>query len=94
MKELLSNRKQRVIINDAELDRGKITCRVQQGLVLGAALLFIYINDLDHAIETEFEMFTDDTGSDARVETGTGIVTAQLRQRLTTIFNLNKRKVL
>ena len=61
LKIYLSNRKQRVLINCSESDRGEIEFGVPQGSVLGPLLFLIYINDLEIGIKSHIKFFTDDT---------------------------------
>ena len=61
LKSYLSNRKQRVLINGSESDRGEIESGVPQGSVLGRLLFLIYINDLEIGIKSHIKFFADDT---------------------------------
>ena len=47
----LSNRKQFVTINGFDSETQSFQCGMSQGSVLGALLVFIYINDLHNAIK-------------------------------------------
>ena len=53
LKNYLSNRKQRVVINAAESEWGEIESGVPQGSVLGPLLFLIYINDLENGIKSQ-----------------------------------------
>ncbi len=46
IKNLLSNRKQRVVINDTDSDWASVTIGVPQGSVLGPIVFIIYKNDI------------------------------------------------
>ena len=61
IKNYLSNRKQRVVINGTESDWGDIKAGVPQGSVLGPLLFLIYINDHEIGIKSSVKFFADDT---------------------------------
>uniref|UniRef100_A0A6A7FQF0 RTJK n=1 Tax=Hirondellea gigas TaxID=1518452 RepID=A0A6A7FQF0_9CRUS len=57
----LSNRKQRVCINQAKSEWVSVKSGVPQGSLLGPLLFIIYINDIDTDIVSKISKFADDT---------------------------------
>ena len=56
----LSNRKQRVVVNDKLSGWASVTSGVPQGSVIGPILFLCYINDMPQQIKNEFKLFADD----------------------------------
>ena len=60
LKNYLSNRRQRVLINGSSSQWGDIESGVPQGSVLRPLLFLIYINDLEMGIKSQVKFFADD----------------------------------
>ena len=60
LKDYLSNRKQRVIINGASSSWKPIKSGVPQGSVLGPLLFLVFINDLPEHLICNSKLFADD----------------------------------
>ena len=61
IKNWLTNRKQRVVIDGETSEFIDVTSGVPQGSVLGPLLFLIYVNDLDDNIQSNIALFADDT---------------------------------
>ncbi len=61
IKNCISNRKQRIVINGTASDWASVTSGVLQGSVLGPVLLIIYINDVDVGLNSFVSKFANDT---------------------------------
>ena len=60
IKEFLSNRKQRVVINGMQSEWRKATSGIPQGSVLGPILFLIFINDMPEVLNCCMKLFADD----------------------------------
>ena len=61
LEDVLSDRKQRVILNGQCLSWGDIHAGAPQGHILGPLLFLIYVNDLTNDIKSKCKLFADDT---------------------------------
>ena len=57
----LSNRKQRVVVNDKFSEWADVISGIPQGSVLGPTLFLIFINDLPDSVKNLVKIFADDT---------------------------------
>ena len=60
VKEFLSGREQRVIVNGSQSTWINITSGISQGSVLGPVLFLVFINDLPEVINVLIKLFADD----------------------------------
>ena len=67
--DFLTNRTQRVCINDKFSNTVPVTSGVPQGSVLGPVLFIYYINDLPEAINSDLKIFADDTKTFSEIKT-------------------------
>ena len=59
--DFLSNRKQSVVVGNAQSSEAPVTSGIPQGSVLGPVLFILYINDLPQIVDSEVRLFADDT---------------------------------
>ena len=67
LKNYLSDRSQRVVLNGQESDWTHISAGVPQGSVLGPLLFLVYINDLTENISSNIKLFADDASLFTRI---------------------------
>ena len=61
IKEFLTGRQQRVVVNNTQSAEEAVISGVPQGSVLGPVLFLIFINDLPESIDASVRIFADDT---------------------------------
>ena len=61
LRDFLSNRKQRVVLNGQVSTWTSVNAGVPQGSILGALLFLIYINYLSDNLSSNVKLFADDT---------------------------------
>ena len=59
--DFLSNRKQRVVLNDQHSSWTDIKAGVLQGSILGPLLFLVYIKDLTENVNSNPKLFAEDT---------------------------------
>ena len=69
LKDWLSERKQRVVINGFMSSWLDVKSGVPQGSVLGPILFLIYVNDIDDGLNCKVSKFADDTKIACKVTT-------------------------
>jgi hypothetical protein len=84
IRQWLSGRKQRVVINGSESEWRDVLSGVPQGSILGPLLFIIFINDIDEGIRNRILKFADDTKLFGNVGTLEGI--EQIRRDLESLF--------
>ena len=83
----MKNRQQRVVLNGQFLSWTKVNAGVPQGSILGPLLIFIYINDMPIGLQSNSQLFADDTSLFSSVQDITKS-TVSLNNDLTKIFEL------
>ena len=68
IKDFLSERRQRVVINGVKSQWGVVKSGVPQGSVLGPILFLIYVSDISDDVSSNVILFADDTKLYSRVE--------------------------
>ena len=61
LRDFLSYRKQRVVLNGQHSSWDNVNAGVPQGSILGPLLLLIYINDISNNLSSNCKLFADDT---------------------------------
>ena len=56
----LTDRRQRVVVNDSRSSWGDVTSGIPQGSVLGPMLFMCYINDMPSSVQSSICLFADD----------------------------------
>ena len=90
LKDYLSNRKQRVVINGKESSWENISAGVPQGSILGPLLFLIFINDIVSEVNCPIKLFADDTSIYAIVENPL-VASIQLNSDLQKIHEWSQR---
>ena len=78
IKEFLSERSQKVVINGKSSDSAKVTSGIPQGSVLGPILFLVFINDLPEVILAFIKLFADDAKIIGRVNSIMQATTVQI----------------
>ena len=67
VRDFLTGRKQRVVVNGKESSWGEVLSGIPQGSVLGPFLFVCFVNDLPETVYSAISLFADDTKIFARV---------------------------
>ena len=68
IKDFLTNRKQRVMVNGSPSEWETVLSGVPQGSVLGPILFVVYVNDMPECVHQAISMFADDTKLYAKID--------------------------
>ncbi len=68
VKDFLTDRQQRVVVNTSSSEWAEVKSGVPQGSVLGPLLFLLYVNELPEIIQNRCKMFADDTKVYGRVK--------------------------
>ena len=77
VKNWLSNRKQRVVLNGTHSTWCEVKSGVPQGSVLGPLLFITYLNDIDIGLQNNIYKFADDSKIAGRVSDVDGSIGLQ-----------------
>ena len=61
VKTFLTDRRQKVLVNQSQSDWATVTSGIPQGSVLGPLLFIIFINDLPDCVKSAIKICVDDT---------------------------------
>ena len=83
-KDYLSNRRQRVVLSNVKSSLGFLSAGVPQGSILGPLLFLIYFNDIVQDLQSNVNLFADDTSLYLVIE-NPQIAAQQLQSDINTI---------
>ena len=90
MRDFLSERRQRVVLNGQASTWTNIIAGVPQGSILGPLLFLIYINDLSGRLSTNAKLFADETSLFSVIhdsQTSANVIHKDLQMTITGLFN-------
>ena len=68
IRDFLTSRKQRVVIEGHSSDWLNVTCGVPQGSIIGLLLFLVYINDLPSSVSCNSDLFANDTALHRQID--------------------------
>lgn len=77
LNNFLLGRKQRVVINGYESNWLEVTSGVPQGSILGPLIFLMYINDLPSCVNSNVELFADDSVLHRQISTSNDCIQFQ-----------------